>query len=182
LEKATVKPAVESAKRLVVRPVDLAVIANGDKPSEGALPPMFALGRANAKLLLRFSVVLPANANVIEAYVVLRRSSLVDDDPEPISLHATRIEEVWDGGSVSWAMQPRMSETRAPSTYVAPAGSPIVRMDVREIVKHWSKHDPADQGVAVVAENETRSGTTFALVAAGATDRDVEPYLELYVR
>ena len=54
-------------------------------------------------------------------------------------------------------------------------------MDVREIVRHWTKHDPKDQGVAIVAENETRSGTTFALSTAGA-ERDVEPYLELYVR
>ena len=54
-------------------------------------------------------------------------------------------------------------------------------MDVREIVRHWAKHDPNDQGVAIVAENETRSGTTFALNGVGA-ERDVEPYLELYVR
>lgn len=163
----------------------MAVVTSGDSPSKGALPPIFALGRDSAKLLLRFSVALPSNANVIEAYVVLRRASIVDDDPAPISLHATRIEEAWTGGSVSWAMQPRMSETRAPATLVEPNGSPLVRMDVREIVKHWAKHDPADQGVAIVAEADTRAGskpgTTFAISGGGA-DRDVEPYLELYVR
>lgn len=180
LEKPTVKPAVDSARRLVVRPVDMAVVA---RASDGALPGIFSLGRdaAPAKLLLRFSVALPSNATVIEAYVVLRKSTVVDDDPEPISLHATRIEEVWNGGSVSWAIQPRMSETRSPSTLVESAGSPVVRMDVREIVKHWAKHDPADQGIAILAENESRSGTTFAISGGGA-DRDVEPYLELYVR
>lgn len=181
LEKATVKPAVDSARRLVVRPVDMAVVARGDRAAEGALPPIFALGRDSAKLLLRFSVTLPSNANVIEAYVVLRRSSAVDDDPAPISLHATRIEETWNGGSVSWAMQPRISETRSPSTLVEPSGTPLVRMDVREIVKHWAKRDPTDQGIAIVAENDTRTGTTFAITGEGA-DRDVEPYLELYVR
>lgn len=181
LEKATVKPAVDSARRLVVRPVDMAVVASGDHASKGALPPIFALGRDSAKLLLKFAVALPSNANVIEAYVVLRRTSVVDDDPAPISLHATRIEEAWTGGSVSWAMQPRTSETRTPSTLVEPNGSPLVRMDVREIVKHWAKHDPNDQGVAIVAEADTRTGTTFAISGGGA-DRDVEPYLELYVR
>lgn len=181
LEKPTVKPAVDSARRIVVRPVDMAVVASGDRASKGALPPIFALGRDSAKLFLRFSVALPVNANVIEAYVVLRRSPIVDDDPAPISLHATRIEEAWSGGSVSWAMQPRMSETRTPSTLVEPSGTPLVRMDVREIVKHWAKHDPHDQGVAIVAENDTRTGTTFAISGGGA-DRDVEPYLELYVR
>lgn len=180
LEKATVKPAVDSARRLVLRPVDMAVVAHS---SDGAIPPIFSLGRdaAPAKLLLRFSVALPSNATIIEAYVVLRKSTVVDDDPEPISLHATRIEETWTGGSVSWAIQPRTSEIRAPSTVVEAAGSPVVRMDVREIVKHWAKHDPTDQGIAILAENETRSGTTFAISGSGA-DRDVEPYLELYVR
>jgi len=54
-------------------------------------------------------------------------------------------------------------------------------MDVRELVRYWAKHDPKDQGVAIEAENETRSGTTFALTTHGA-DRDAEPYLELYIR
>lgn len=181
LEKSTVKPAVDSARRLVVRPVDMAVIATGSGPSGGALPPVFALGRDSARLYLRFSVALPSNASVIEAYVVLRRSSAVDDDPAPISLHATRIEEAWNGGSVSWAIQPRMSEVRAPATVVEPNGSALVRMDVREIVRHWAKHDPNDQGIAIVADEETRTGTTFAITGAGA-DREVEPYLELYLR
>lgn len=181
LEQATVKPAVDNARRLVMRPTDMAVIATGDGPSYGALPPVFALGIHSSRLLLRFAVTLPANANVVEAYVVLRKSTIVDDEPAPISLHATRIEEVWSAGSVSWAFQPRMSDTRSPSTTVEADGSPIVRMDVREIVRHWAKRDPKDQGVAIVAENETRSGTTFALAGSGA-ERDAEPYLELYVR
>lgn len=181
LEKATVKPAVDSARRLVLRPTDLAVITRGEGSAEGALPPVFALGRSSTKLLLRFSAAIPANANVIEAYVVLRRSSLVDDDPAPVYLHATRIEEAWSGGSVSWAMQPRTSEVRSPTTTAEPSGSPVVRMDVRELVRHWAKHDPKDQGVAIEAENETRSGTTFALTTHGS-DRDAEPYLELYLR
>jgi hypothetical protein len=70
---------------------------------------------------------------------------------------------------------------------------------VRDLVRQWTRRDPADQGIAVVAENESRTGTTFALTGTGA-DRsasgadlgfqgvrsssapDVEPFLELYVR
>jgi hypothetical protein len=197
-EKATVKPAVDSARRVVVRPVDVAYVRSGDAASRGALPPVFALGRDGGKLFLRFSATVPAGPSIVEAYVVLRRSTIVDDDPAPVSLHATRIVEPWVGGSVSWALQPRVAETRSPSTLVEPSGTPIVRVDVRDLVRYWSRHDPADQGIAVVAESESGTGTTFALTATGVERAppegagrgpfvspgasDVEPYLELYVR
>jgi hypothetical protein len=187
LEKTTVKPAVDSSRRLVVRPVDIAFLKSGDPASAGALPPVFALGREGGKLFLRFAATVPPTGTIVEAYVVLRRATVVDDDPAPISLHATRITEPWSGGSISWALQPRSTELRLPSTMVEPSGSPIVRVDVRELVRQWSRRDPKDQGIAIAAENETRTGTTFALSGIGA-DRtslgapDVEPYLELYVR
>jgi hypothetical protein len=208
LEKATVRPAIDSARRLVVPPVDVAYVHRGDAPSgAGAIPPVVALGKDGGKLFLRFEVGLPAGANVVEAYLVLHRSELVDDDPTPVSLHVTRIVDAWKGGSVSWAFQPRSTETRAPSTVVEPGGSPLVRLDVRELVRQWARRDPRDQGIAVVAENETRTGTTFALTAVGAegvaashdqgfseaetrfapssaalVGADLEPYLELYLR
>ncbi|MBX3191519.1 MAG: DNRLRE domain-containing protein [Labilithrix sp.] len=178
-----VKPAVDASRRIVVHPVDMAYVRRGEGASE-ALPSMFALGKDSAILFLRFSVALPSPANVVEAYVVLHREGAVDDDPAPISLHATRIVEAWEGRSMSWARQPRIVETRAPATLVEPGGSPLVRLDVRDLVRQWSRHDPRDQGIAIVAENESRTGTAFALTA-GAEARvasDVEPYLELYVR
>jgi hypothetical protein len=211
-DRPNVKPAIDAARRLVVRPTDLAYLKRGDGPSGGALPPLFALGRDSAVLLMRFSVALPSTANVVEAYVVLRRSDAVDDDPAPISLHATRIVDAWEGRSISWALQPRVVEARTPATVVEPGGPALVRLDVRDLVRQWPKHDAKDQGIAVVAENETRTGTTFAFrsVASGATERgastdlfsgsptspsssprqsfgpssapDVEPYLELYLR
>jgi hypothetical protein len=113
----------------------------------------------------------------------LRRSDAVDDDPAPISLHATRIVDAWEGRSISWALQPRAVDTRTPATVVEPGGPSLVRLDVRELVRQWPKHDARDQGIAVVAENETRTGTTFAFRSVGAVSAsDLEPYLELYVR
>jgi hypothetical protein len=203
LEKPTVKPAVDSARRLVVRPIDLAYVTSGDPAAHGALPVVFALGKNRGRLFLRFSVAVLPTTNIVEAYVVLHRSTIVDDDPAPVSLHATRIVESWNGGSVSWALQPHATETRSPSTLVEPGGSPLVRVDVRELVRHWARHDPADHGIVIEAENETRTGTTFALSALGYStpevgrggsssargrsedtggSPDVEPYLELYIR
>lgn len=190
-DKPNVKPAIDAARRLVARPTDVAYLRRGDGPSGGALPPLFALGRDSAVLMMRFSVPLPATVNIVEAYVVLRRSEAVDDDPAPISLHATRIIDGWEQRSISWALQPRVAELRAPATLVEPGGPSLVRLDVREIVRQWAKHDPRDQGVAIVADNETHTGTTFAFRTGGvgaSTDSrsssggDVEPYLELYLR
>lgn len=194
-----------AAKRIVLHPVDVAFVRRGE-PAAGAPPAQFTLGRGPAALLLRFSVALTPATNIVEAYVVLRRDAAVDDDPEPISLHAARIVEGWDGRSTSWSRQPRALETRTPATTVDPAGPSLVRVDVRDIVRQWRRHDPADHGIAVVAEGESRTGVTFAFrsstgegasaadpyLAAGSGPRggevrsssapDVQPYLELYVR
>ncbi len=200
-DKPNVKPAIDSARRVVVHPVDLAYLRRGEGATGGALPPIFVLGRDGGALLLRFSVALPTSANIVEAYVVLRRSDAVDDDPAPISLHATRIVETWEGRSTSWALQPKTQESKTPSTVVEPNGPSLVRLDVRDLVRQWVRHDPNDQGVAIVSENESRTGTTFAL-SGGGSERgagsdpgfariegarsssapDVEPYLELYIR
>lgn len=187
-DKPNVKPAIDSARRIVVRPVDLAYLRRGEGASDGALPPLFVLGHGGGTLLLRFAVNFAPAANIVEAYLVLRRSDLVDDDPAPIALHATRIVEPWSGRSTSWALQPQMQELRTPSTTVEPSGPPLVRLDVRDLVRQWGRHDPVDQGIGVVAENESRTGTTFALASGGSggsrtqTEQDSEPYLEVYVR
>jgi hypothetical protein len=204
-DKPNVKPAVESARRIVVHPVEIAYLRRGDGPSDGALPPLFVLGKDGAVALFRFAVAIPQGSNVVEAYLVLRRSDAVDDDPAPVYLHATRIVQTWDARSTSWALAPQIQETRAPTTIVEPGGPSLVRLDVRELVRNWTRHDPRDQGLAVVAENDTRTGTTFALRSVSGPDRglegtlgfsaparsgdvrssaapDVEPFLELYVR
>jgi hypothetical protein len=181
-DKANVKPSIDAARRLVVRPVDLAYLRCGDGASGGALPPLFVLGKGSAVLMMRFAVALPVTANVVEAYVVLRRSDAVDDDPAPISLHATRIVQGWEGRSTSWALQPAVVESRLPATLIEPGGPALVRLDVRDLVRQWTKHDARDHGIAIVAENETRSGSTFAFRSVGAPAPDVEPYLELYLR
>lgn len=205
-DKPNVKPAVDASRRFVFRPVDLAYVRRGDRPSDGALPPTFALGKEDALLLLRFEVALSPSANIVEAYVVLHRSDAVDDDPAPISLHATRIVQAWEGRSTSFALQPRRAATRTPTTLVSPGGAALVRVDVRDLVRQWPKHDPLDRGIAIAGEGDSRTGTTFAFRSGGADDGsgsdlqlgasvgrsgerssssyfgEVEPYLEIYLR
>ncbi len=159
-------PAIQSARRLVYAPVDLAFIRRGDEPTGGAPPPIAPLGRASdgaALLLLRFDVALAKDANVLEAYLDLERTSAVDVDPTPISLHAARIVGPWDGRSISWALQPRIEESRGASTTVAPAAGRLVRVDVRDLVLRWRLHERADHGIAIIADSTSPTGMAFAL-------------------
>ncbi len=166
------RPAIDTARRLVVRPIDVAYLRRGDSPSEGALPPVFVLGREPSALLLRFAVTLPALSIVTEAYVILRRSQEVDADPAPILLHAARIAEPWDSRRARWAFMPKIHDLPLPTSVVRPDGPLLVRLDVRELVRHWPKHDPQDQGIAIVAENQTSTGMIFAM--NGFRSRDLE--------
>jgi hypothetical protein len=87
-------------------------------------------------------------------------------------------------------------------TLVEPGGPSLVRIDVRELVREWGKRDRSDQGVAIVADGASSTGTAFALSSVGETSAgaggiepgagrgrgassgapDLTPYLELYVR
>ena len=170
-------PAIQSASRLVYAPVDIAFVRRGDSPTGGAVPPIVPLGRASdgaALLLLRFDVPLAKDANVLEAYLDLERTDAVDVDLAPISLHAARIVAPWDGRSISWALQPRIEDTRGASTTVAPASGRIVRVDVRDLVLRWRLHEPADHGIAVVADTTSATGMAFALSPVEENDESNE--------
>jgi hypothetical protein len=186
-------PAIDSARRLLVAPVDIGYAARNEGPPRGGAIGM--LGRASdpGVLFLRFTLAVPPEASVLEAYVVLERVASVDTDASPIALHASRVVSAWDGASLSWATQPRVEEVGSPVTRVAAAGGPFVRLDVRDIVQRWRRRGRDDQGVAIVTDLESASGMAFAL---GPTDvsRDREdpvlgarrplggPRLEVYVK
>lgn len=196
LEKATLKPAIDSARRLVVHPVDIGFTSSAESAhgAGGSLPAVLALGRDSTRLLLRFALTLPAGINVVEAYVVLRRATVVDDDPRASAFRAARIVEPWTGGAIPWGRAPRLVDARLPVTTVEPGTSPLVRVDVRDVVRGWARRDPADQGLAIVAEGAGGTGTTIALTGSGlesegvsrlslaSSAADPEPYLEVYVR
>lgn len=182
-ESPTLRASVDAARRLVVRPVEMAFVEPGQgdpAPSPGAV----AL-HAGAALLLRFEVPLPDEAQVVEAYLVLTRAD-ADEDPGPVSLHATRIVEAWNARSTSYARAPRTEDLALPRTTVQAGGPRLVRLEIGDLVRAWRRRDPRDHGVAVVAEGGGARGTSFATSAVfregqlGAAE--AEPYLELYLR
>lgn len=195
--KPGAKATVDSARRVVARPVAIAY-ASRDTADDLAAPAVVAIGKNGGALLLRFAASIPPGARIVEAYVVLARSSLVDDDPLPLVIHAARVVEPWTSGTIAWPLLPRSTNAKTASTTVLPYGVPRVRVDVGEIARRWPFQDPSDRGIAIVAEDDTASGLSIGLAASGTyasaadatghagspgpTGVDVEPYLELYLR
>jgi hypothetical protein len=184
-------PVVETARRLVLEPVDVAYVYPGQGEGE-PLPAIALLGQGPARVLLRFS--LPSlEPEIVEAYVVLQRVDLEARDGAPISLHVDRIVEPWSSRSTRWGLAPRIEDVRAPLTVVTgTADRPLVRLDVRDLVRKWKARDPRDQGLAVVSDRGSGSGMAFALVAgaglgvSGSSEHQPAyirgPVLELYVK
>jgi len=165
-------PAIDSGRRLLFAPVDVGYVRRNEAVRETALA---TFGRAGqpAVVFLRFSVPLPSEADVIEAYVLLERATSADADVAPISLHAARVVTPWDARTLSWATQPRVEELGAPVTRASPAAGSLVRLDVRDTVQRWRKRRRDELGLAILAEGESVTGITFALASIdGAWDRD----------
>ncbi|HEY1697496.1 MAG TPA: DNRLRE domain-containing protein [Polyangiaceae bacterium] len=185
-------PAIDSARRLLVVPVDVGYASRDGEGHHGAV---VTVGRASdpALMFLRFALPLPPELSVLEAYLVLERATSVDADAAPIAIHAAPIASAWDGASLTWAGQPRISEVGSPVTRVLPEGGPLVRVDVRDLVLRWRKRGRDDMGVALVTDSASASGVAFALGPTDvARDRDDPvlgarrqlggPRLEVYVK
>jgi hypothetical protein len=165
-------PAIDSARRLLLAPVDVGYVQQGDGTCDATLA---TLGRSGepSMVFLRFSVPLAPEASVLEAYVLLERATSVDSDAVPIVLHAARVTTAWDGRTLSWATQPHVEELGSPVTRVLPGAGPLVRLDVRDLVQRWRKRGRDELGLAVVTEGESVTGVAFALSAInGSRDRD----------
>ena len=174
--------AIATSRRLLYTPVDEACVRRGD----GAGPPPVVAtvgGPVPSVILLRFAVDLPADVNVIEAYLLLERATAVDVDPTPIVLHVERVTEPWDGKSVSWAHQPHLDDVGAPiATVRAVSGRRDARLDVRSFVQRWARRGRDEFGIALVAQGESATGVTLVLTPGpGASDLP-GPRLELYVK
>jgi hypothetical protein len=151
------------ARRMVVAPVEEARLSPGD--TRGQLPAVVTLGRARdagAMLLLRFAVDLPPGVAVMGAYVLLDRVPTAGSDDAEVALHTARIAEPWTLGSLSWGRAPRIEAARSPGRLVGGSRG-TVRLDVRALVERWARHDPGDQGIAVLADRVTPTGVAFAL-------------------
>jgi hypothetical protein len=168
--------AIDNARRLLVDPVDVGWVQQGDATGT---PAVATIGRAGDPgiAFLRFSLPLPPETKVVEAYVLIERASNLDADPAPIPLHAARVISRWDGRSLTWAHQPAIEEVGSPVTLVAPSAGPLVRIDVKDIVQRWRRRDRDELGVALVADGQSGTGVAFALGPTDVEGSRVDPVL-----
>jgi hypothetical protein len=168
--------AIDTARRLLFAPVETAWLARhgGD---DGPNPAIVTLGRAadaGAIALVRFAAELPAETKVIEAYILIERAADIDVDPQPITLYPELIVDPWDSTSLSWGRAPRVQDVGAARTRVSRSSGPLVRLEVRDLVKRWRRRGSREFGVAIVAEGESATGIALLWAPGG-------PRLELYV-
>ncbi len=173
--------AIDTARRLLFSPADTAYVQGDGAVRDAAIATLGDARDPGSVLFLRFSVSIPPEADVLEAYLLLERATDVDADPTPVSLHTRRVIDAWDSRSVSSARQPRVEEVGAPVTRVFPSAGPLVRLDVRDLVQRWRRRAGGDFGVAVIAEGQSATGIAFALSPA-VSEGSVGPRLELYVK
>ncbi len=155
--------AIDSARRLLVEPVDVAYVRPGAGAAGSSIAVLGSRADGGSMILARFSVQLPPESNVLEAYLVLERATDVDADPGSVLLGTARIVDPWDSRTLSWARQPRLEEAGSPVTPAASWAGPLVRLDVRTIVQRWRRRVGDDFGIAVVAEGRSGAGVAFAL-------------------
>ena len=157
--------------------------------SHGALHSISALGRDPAKPSASLGR-LPSSARAPDrgpSIVVLRLAPPPSTTyPAPISrARRHRIEGSVGGGSVSWAVAARMSETRSPPRSSELTVARLVRMERARNRSCWLPSDPNDQGRLAIKRLRPTLGPGNDVCDQRWMDRgsDVEPYLRaLYVR
>jgi hypothetical protein len=175
-------------RRLLFEPVDAAYVRR--HASFAGTPAFATLGsRDDGRLLLRFAIELPPESHVVEAFVILERATAVDAEPVPITLRAGRVTESWDGRSVDWAHPPHVEDLAEPLTRWAPGAGPLVRINVRDLVRRWLRRGRDEFGIAVSADGPSDAAVTFVLLpSSGPADGEspmaasLGPRLELYVK
>jgi hypothetical protein len=178
---ADATPSPADALRVVLAPVDLAVVASrGSGGGGAALPSVVALGRGSSGtvvMLFRFAATWRDDAEVVSAFLVLDALAGSPPAASPITFEMARIVEPWQPAVVSWGRSPRLGVPRAAGSARARPAIPL-RVDVTPLVREWARRDADDHGIALVASGDDAYG---AVVSTGASLGN-GPRLEVYVK
>ncbi len=174
-------PAPADAVRVVLAPVDLAVVASRGSGGGGAeLPDVVALGRGSSGtvvMLFRFAATWRDDAEVASAFLVLDALDGARPATSPITFEMARVAEPWQPGVVSWGRQPRLGVPKTAGTQRPRTAVPI-RVDVTPLVREWGRRDGDDHGIALLSHGDDAFG---ALVSTGVSQGH-GPRLEVYVK
>jgi hypothetical protein len=172
-------PSPSDTLRVMLEPVDIAVIAAKGPPSS-ELPETIALGRASngtVELLLRFLPTFRDDADVVSAFVVLDPIAGAARGARPPTFEMARIRDAWQAATVTWGRQPRLDLPRRTGVVRALSPAPL-RIDVTPLVRDWSKRLPDDHGIALLVQGDDAVGQAYSMGTLAGSG----PRLEVYVR
>lgn len=171
-------PAAQSAQRVVLEPIALAVVSSKDAENqERADIPFGKSALGELVLLLQFPAPFTDTTNILSAYLVMDPAPGTIAGPAPVELRVARILAPWSRQDVDWARLPSLSSVE--STFQASiwAGRTL-RLDVTEQVRRWREHRRDDHGLAVLAAPQNEVGATYSLGLVGGNG----PRLDVYLR
>jgi hypothetical protein len=174
-------PSPLDARRLLLSPDDIAVLASGGGAPPGSLPEAVALGRASTGdvvLLLRFSASWQDDAEVASAFLVLDPVAGAQPSERRVPVEVARILEPWRSESATWGRQPRLSLPTVAALVRRSPPRPL-RLDVTSLVRDWARRREDDHGIAVLAPGDDAVGAAYSM---GTSDQGTGPRLEVYLR
>jgi hypothetical protein len=127
-----------AAQRIVVAPIDVAVVSSGSRWGE-------------VVTLVRFPTPW-GKQSVAGAFLLIGAQDGAQPQSRPVRLTVARVLEPWSGPKVGWARLPRLSPPECTATVTGTTTDPL-RLDVSEIVRRWAERGDDNQGIAVLACN-----------------------------
>lgn len=171
-------PAPQSAQRVVLDPIDVAVVSSSGL--RGLERADISFGRdslGELVMLLRFPAPFTDTTQILSAHLVMAPATGSIAGPAPVKLRLARILEPWTPEETRWATLPRLSAIE--STFLASTwGNRPLRLDVTPQVRRWREHRPEDHGLAVLASPQNHTGETYSLGLTGGH----APRLDVYLR
>jgi hypothetical protein len=168
------------AQRVVLPPADVAVVSLSGGGGGPDLPDAVAVGRAasgTVTMFFRFEATWRDDAEVASAFLVLEPMEGSPPALLPISFEMARIVEPWRAAVVSPGRQPRLAVPLVAGTMRARPSLPL-RVDVTPLVRTWSRRDPDDHGIALLAKGDDAYGAVVSMGVAQGKG----PRLEVYVK
>jgi hypothetical protein len=177
---AEATPAPADARRVVLAPEDVAVLASGGDGAAARAPEAIALGRAaegSLVLLLRFAATWRDDAEITSAFLVLDPASGAPPAARDVRLEVARVLDPWRSDTATWGRQPRLSIPEAAAVVRRSPAVPL-RIDVTAIVRDWARRRPDEHGIALLAPGDDPVGAAYSMgISEGAG-----PRLEVYLR
>ncbi|WP_437608600.1 hypothetical protein WMF20_47835 [Sorangium sp. So ce834] len=173
-------PSPIDARRVLLPPADLAVLAEDGAAAAPGVPDAVALGHAGAGdvvLLLRFTPTFGVDADIASAFVLLEPAPLAPPAERALTLEVARILEPWRSETATWGRQPRLSIPEVAAIVRRRPATPL-RIDVTSLVRDWARRRKDDHGIAILAPGSDAVGAATSMgISQGAG-----PLLEVYVR